>query len=261
MVPVLFTVGGLSIPTHEFFIGVGVLAAGVVFVLEARRRGRWSDELWTVVAGALVGGGLFARVGTGIRYLAEGTEPTVTGLFTHAGRSILGGLVGAYVGAIVAKKLIGYRGSTGDFFAPAVALGMAIGRIGCFLTEQIGTTTSLPWGLAVSAEQAMQMPFCPQCRLGLPMHPSFLYEIAFHVLALVLLLRVRDDARFAGRLFPMYVGAYAIARFALEFVRGNPALWFGMSGSQLFLLTGFAVVVVSITWRLIRRGRAVPGIA
>lgn len=253
MLPVLFEVGGVAVPTHEFFIGVGLLAAVIVFVSEARRRGRWSDDLLVVVTGALVGGGIFARVGTGIRYLAEVSEPTMLGLLTQAGRSVLGGLAGAYFGAIAAKKLIGYRSSTGDFFAPAVAIGMAIGRIGCFLTEQIGTPTNLPWGLTVTAGQAEAMPFCPTCSTGVPMHPSFLYEIAFHLFAFAALWRLRHDQRYDGKLFGMYVGGYAIARFVLEFVRGNPPMWWGLSGSQVFLVFTATVAAGATVARQARR--------
>jgi len=57
----------------------------------------------------------------------------------YGNRSILGGLVGAWIGVHVAKKIVGYRVRTGDLFAPAVALGMAIGRVGCLLTELPGT--------------------------------------------------------------------------------------------------------------------------
>ncbi|MDH3500463.1 MAG: prolipoprotein diacylglyceryl transferase [Acidimicrobiia bacterium] len=257
MFPVLFTVWDVPVQTHEFFIATGVLVAAVVFVGEARRRGRWSDDLWAIVAGALIGGGLFARFGTGIQYLAEAPDPTVLGLFTQAGRSILGGLVGAYVGARVAKKLIGYRRSTGDLFAPAVAVGMAIGRVGCFLTEQLGTVTSLPWGITVTPGQAARMSFCPDCQLGQPMHPSFLYEIGFHVFAFVALGILRRDPRFDGRLFPIYVGSYGVFRFMLEFVRGNPPLWFGLSGSHIFLMAGFTVAAATGVARLARR-RPVP---
>lgn len=253
MVPVLFTVAGLPVPTHEFFIGLGLVVAGAVFVREARGRGEWTDDLWIVVLGALIGGGLFARLGTGVRYVVDAQDPTLIGLVTHAGRSILGGLVGAYIGAVVAKRLIGYTRSTGDYFAPAVAIGMAVGRAGCFLTEQIGTTTSLAWGISVSSEQAARMPFCPQCQTGLPMHPSFLYEIAFHIGAFAVLMWLKRDPTFATRLLPIYIGSYAVFRFALEFVRGNPEMWMGFTGSQVFLLAGFGVAVAAATTKLRRR--------
>lgn len=256
MLPVLFHVGWVPVPTHEFFIGLGLVVALGVFVSEARRRGRWTDDLWLVVTGALVGGGIFARVGTGIRYLAETPEPSMLGLLTQAGRSVLGGLAGAYVGAIAAKKLIGYRTSTGDFFAPAVAIGMAIGRIGCFLTEQIGTPTSMPWGIDVSPEQAANMPFCPQCASGAPMHPSFLYEIGFHLTAFIVLRRLRHDRSNDGKLFVGYVGAYALCRFFLEFVRGNPTLWWGLSGSQVFLMMCGSAALAANLVQLQRRRMA-----
>ncbi len=63
-------------------------------------------------------------------------------------------------GAIIAKQLVGYKKSTGDLFAPAVALGLTVGRIGCFLTEQVGTATSLPWGVSVNAQAAANLPNC-----------------------------------------------------------------------------------------------------
>ena len=77
----------------------------------------------------------------------------VTILVNAAGlarRELLGGLLGAYIGVEVTKKLVGIGESTGDQFAPAVALGLAIGRIGCFLTEQLGTPTNLPWAMTMN---------------------------------------------------------------------------------------------------------------
>ena len=55
--------------------------------------------------------------------------------WAYGNRSVLGGLVGAWLGVHVAKRAVGYRLRTGDLFAPAVALGMAVGRVGCLLTE------------------------------------------------------------------------------------------------------------------------------
>src|SRR5438477_9644545 len=75
------------------------------------------------------------------------------------------------------KKLIGYKRATGDLFAPGVALGMGIGRIGCFLSERPGTVTSVPWAVRVPAESAALVPQCPACLTGASMHPSFLYEM------------------------------------------------------------------------------------
>ena len=107
-------------------------------------------------------------------------------------------------------------------FAPAIALGMAIGRWGCFLTELPGTPTTLPW--AVSSYD------------GVPRHPSFLYEIAFQFGAFALLWWARPRVHIRGDLFKIYLLLYALFRFAVEFVRGNDVVWSGLTRSQLFLV-------------------------
>jgi prolipoprotein diacylglyceryltransferase len=177
------------------------------------------------------------------------------GLWLHGGQSLLGGLTGAYLGVLVTKRLVGYRGSTGDRFGPAVAAGLAVGRVGCFLTEQIGTPTSLPWGISVSPETAATMPYCPSCSQGLPMHPSFLYEILFHLVALVVLVRAGGRFGRPGDSFKAYLLFYAVFRFAVEFVRDNPQMAWGLSGSQIFLLGTIPLGVSYYLWRSMSQPR------
>jgi prolipoprotein diacylglyceryltransferase len=144
---------------------------------------------------------------------------------------------------VVAKRLVGYRQRTGDVFAPAVALGMAVGRVGCLLTEPPGRPTSLPWGVRLSAEQVAAIPACTGCVAGRPLHPSFAYEIAFHLLALGALLWLRDRVPVPGGLLTLYLGAYAVFRFAVEFTRDNEVVLAGMTRGQLFLLVVGPLVV------------------
>lgn len=253
MIPVLFHLGPVPIGTHDFFVAAGVAVAVAVFVLEARRRRMTDRRLVWVVLGAVITGGLFARASTAWRYLAADPEPTLVGAWLYGGRSVLGGLAGAYLGAVVTKRLVGYQRKTGDLFAPAVALGLAVGRVGCFLTEQIGTPTSLPWGITVSPETAAAMPYCPNCALGVPLHPSFLYEILFHLAMFGLLLRLRRRDLPDGELFKIFLLAYALFRFVVEFVRGNPPLVGPLSGSQVFLLLTLPLLAVYFLTRA-RRG-------
>ena len=131
------------------------------------------------------------------------------------------------------------------------------GRIGCFLTEQIGTPTGLPWGVTVTPEMAAAMPYCPSCASGLPMHPSFLYEVAFHALAFLILIRVSGSIGRPGDSFKLYLVAYALFRFGVEFVRDNPELGWGLSGSQLFLLLTLPVAFL-VLWRRSRRSAPNP---
>ncbi|MFQ5968021.1 MAG: prolipoprotein diacylglyceryl transferase [Acidimicrobiia bacterium] len=236
MRPTLLPLGELAIPTHDAFLLLGVAAAFAFYLWEARRRRKLTEKTLWVAIGALLGGAVFGKLSTGWQYLATAPEPTLQGLWLQGGRSVLGGLAGAYFGAIVTKRIVGYRERTGDLFAPAVALGLAIGRIGCFLTEQVGTPTSLPWGITLDPAIGSQIANCPQCVSGIPLHPSFLYEIAFLALAFGGLLVLRGRIPVQGELLKIFLLSYGLFRFVVEFVRGNPEFWLGLSGSQLFLL-------------------------
>lgn len=259
MVPVLFRLGPVAVGTHDVFVVLGVAAAVVVFWAEGRRRRVQDPRLWSIAAGAVVVGAIFAKLGTGWRYLADDPEPSLLGLWLHGGKSVLGGLAGAYFGVLLTKRLLGYRHKTGDLFAPAVALGIAIGRIGCFLTEPIGTPTSLPWGITVSPEVGAGIPNCPQCLLGTPLHPSFLYEILALVALYGLLIWLRGRVDIPGELFKIFLLGYGTFRFLVEFVRGNETFALGLTGSQIFLLMTMPLLFLYFGRQLVRHAyRAVP---
>ena len=242
MVP---TIAG--IPTHGLFVGIGVLAAALVFVHEARRRGHTDDRLLIVVTGALVGGAIFMRLGTWLQHTDLRENATLVEQWAHGNRSILGGLVGAWLGVHVAKRLCGYRLRTGDLFAPAVALGMAVGRIGCMLTELPGTPTGAGWGITVDGADAARLGAPP----GVALHPSFAYEIAFHLAAFaVLWFWLRTKPLPPGETFVWYVAAYGAFRFLVEFVRGNEVVWEGLTRPQLFLAVTIPFVLLRIGHQL-----------
>jgi len=159
---------------HGLLVGAGVALALVVVWAEARRRGLADERLLVLIAAGLVGGAVGMRLAGLVRALDDvGGSATVLDAWRYGGKSVLGGLAGAYAGVLVGKRLTSYAGRTGALFAPAVALGMAFGRWGCFLTEPLGRPSNLPWAIRGH-------------------HPSFLYEIAFHAVAFALLLRWRD---------------------------------------------------------------------
>lgn len=240
MIPTLF-----GLDTHMLFVGLGALAAIVVFVAQARRGGQIDPDLAYVVTGALVGGAIFMRLGTWLQHLDLRANAGLVEQWAYGNRSILGGLVGAWLGVHVAKWLTGYAVRTGDLFAPAVAAGMAIGRFGCFFTERPGTPTGGGWGVTLDVDAA--------ARLGAPagvgLHPSFLYEIAFHALAFVVLVTWARRQRFApGETFTLYVAAYGVFRFLVEFVRGNEVVWHGLTRPQLFLAVTVPIVLARLLW-------------
>jgi len=215
---------------HGLLVGAGVSAALVVVWAEARRRGLADERLLVLIAAGLVGGAVGMRVAGLVRALDDvGGSATVLDAWRYGAKSVLGGLAGAYAGVLVGKRLTSYAGRTGALFAPAVALGMAVGRWGCFLTEPLGRPSNLPWAIRGH-------------------HPSFLYEIAFHAVAFALLLRWRDRFPEPADLLVAYLAAYAVFRFAVEFTRANDVLALGLTGSQWFLLA----VAPLLAWRVAR---------
>jgi len=236
---------------HEVFVGLGVVVAAGAFWIETRRRGRDRDDrVWVVVAGALVGGAVMMRLGTWMQHVDLRENATLTEQWLYGNRSILGGLVGAYVGAHLAKRLVGYRQRTGDLFAPAVALGMAVGRIGCLLTELPGTPNQAGWGITLSAEQAARI----GGPAGVALHPSFGYEIVFHLVAFAILWGwLRHQPIAAGETLTLYLAAYGIFRFFVEFVRGNEVVFAGLSRPQLFLLLTVPLILARVAYQH-RRG-------
>jgi phosphatidylglycerol---prolipoprotein diacylglyceryl transferase len=262
MHPILFAVGPLAVPSHDAFILLGVLVAAALFRHEAMRRGTWGDErmLW-IVAGTLLCGAAGAKLATAWHYVAATGDASLGGILVRGGRSILGGLSGAYVGAVLAKRLVGYRRHTGDLFAPAVACGMAIGRVGCLLSEPPGTPTSLPWAIRLTPVQAAAIPACPAWCATAPMHPSFVYEIAFHLAAFAALWWwLRPRVRVEGDLFKLYLLGYAVFRFLVEFVRGNEVVWLGLTRSQLFLVPSSALLAGYFARRRLTARRAAPAL-
>lgn len=152
--------------------------------------------------------------------------------FGLAGRSILGAIAGGILTAELYKKLLGIHGSTGVVFVVPLALGIAIGRVGCFLAGlaelTYGTPTDLPWGVDFGD--------------GVSRHPVQLYEslamIGFLALLLPRLRRGEPVALRSG--FYLFVGWYAVQRFAWEFLKPYPPV---LGPLNLFQLTCLAMAV------------------
>ena len=236
--------------SHEVFVALGLLAAGVVFLIERRRRGVSDPRVPYLVLGALAGAAVFSRLGTWAQHLDPSKNLSLIDQLAHGNASMLSALVGAWLGVHVAKRIVRYPDRTGDLFAPAVALAMCIGRIGCLLTERPGTPTGQGWGIVLTPDAAARV----GSPAGVPLHPSFVYEIAFHAAAFALLwfwLRHRPIA--AGETLTLYIAAYGLFRFFVEFVRGNEIAWAGFTRPQLFLLVTIPILLVRIAV-MARRG-------
>jgi phosphatidylglycerol:prolipoprotein diacylglycerol transferase len=237
MLPELARIGPITIGTHDFFTLLGLLAGFGLYYRALRRDGILGGPIALISVSAILGGALGARLITSWEVVddVQTAGLPLTYVLTHGPRSIIGGLAGGYLAVVLSKRAMGYRLSTGDYYAAAIPLALAVGRVGCFLSElPLGTPTSLPWGMTVSPEAAAAFPRCPGC--GGPMHPSMLYEIGFHLGAFALITTRGPLFPVRGDTLKAYLLAYGVFRFGIEFIRGNEVQWLGLTGPQLVLI-------------------------
>lgn len=261
MVPVL-TFGPLTVSTHDVFTVLGLLVGLAIYYRELARRGWLDDTIVWISLVAIVGGAIGARTITAWEHLdyytaAAAASLPLTELIENSGKSIIGAVAGGYLATTLAKRWFGYTRSTGDCYVLAIPVATAIGRVGCFLTElPLGTPTTLPWGVSVDPAVAAGFAVCPGCTL--PMHPSMLYEIAFNLVAVVVIWRYRDRVPIPGDALKVYLLAAAVFRFLVESVRANPPQALGLTGPQWVLIPLVAVLLAFFVRRLRSGAYRVP---
>lgn len=242
--PVEFPIGPWRIPAHPVFESLGYFLG---FRTYLALRTRWNDPIstdtrWTVIAAAAVGALLGSRL---LAWAQHAFDPGMNAAVAwSSGKTIVGGLLGGHVAVEIAKRFAGETRSTGDLFAVPLAVGIAVGRVGCFLaglTDQTyGSPTSLPWGLDLGD--------------GLRRHPAALYEIAALAALAAWVVRARHDAaRRDGDLFRGFMAGYLAFRVLLEFVKPGPRPYVGLSAIQIAALAGFAYHARHVP-RLVRLG-------
>jgi prolipoprotein diacylglyceryltransferase len=162
-----------------------------------------------VLGGAILGAVLGARLLHALTFAPTLWAERAPLAAWFGGKTLVGGLLGAIAGVELAKRALGIRDATGDAFVPPLAVGIALGRLGCFAAGladgTYGTPTSLPWGVDFGD--------------GVARHPTQLYE-ALAALALgVLLVRWRTPALVAGDRFRLFVIGDLALRFAVDFLK------------------------------------------
>jgi len=254
MLPTLAEFGPITIGTHDVFTVLGLVVGMALYYRALRCDGALDSQIMTISLAAILGGVLGARLITSWEVIDEVQAAGLpfTYVVTHGPKSIIGGLAGAFLAVVLAKRALGYTASTGDYYVVAVPLALAIGRVGCFLSElPLGTPTVLPWGMTVSPEAAAAFPRCPGC--DGPMHPSMLYEIGFQLAAFAVLWRWSPVFPVRGDTLKAYLLVYGLFRFNVEWVRGNEVQVAGLTGPQLVLIPLIALLVLHFA-RQIRNG-------
>ena len=260
MHPILFEAAGFTLYTYGALLAAAYLIGLRFALVRARARGLDAQRvmdlgIWIIVA-ALVGAKLLLVV-VEFPHL---TGPRSALDVLRSGGVFYGGLVAAVATGIFYVRRYGLPvWATGDAFAPAIALGHVVGRMGCLMAGCcFGRPTDVPWAITFHSQAAAANVGTP---LGVPLHPTQLYDAAAELAILVFLLlferRSADGTRpFAGRTFWSYMLLYASSRFVVELYRGDPrGLVFGVLSTSQFVSLIVAPMAVVMLLRL-RRGTA-----
>lgn len=272
MWPTLVRIGHVEISTYGVFVALAFGAAAWVTSRTLRDRGLEGEEAWSLLVYALVGG--FA--GAKLYYALLHWDPGA--LFSRGGFVWYGGLMG---GALAVAWAVRRRrwplGDTADAVAPALALGHAIGHIGCFFSgDSYGLPSTLPWAVAFprgappSTAGALRREFGVAVPESVPddallaVHPTMLYSAAGLAVIFGVLWALRRRRRPGGWLFGLYLILTGLERFLVEFLRAKDDrfLW-GFTTAQAVaaaaVLAG-AVLIVMLRSRARRAAQtAGPG--
>jgi prolipoprotein diacylglyceryltransferase len=238
--PVIFHVHGTAIPAHPVFELLGYTIGFQCYRI-LRRREQPQNRLpldvttWllaSAVMGAAIGSKLLAWIESWPDYWAVRDDPSQW----LGAKTIIGGLLGGWIGVEIAKRIMHVRQNTGDAFVLPLCVGIAIGRIGCFLTglpdHTYGIATHLPWGIDFGD--------------GIRRHPTQLYESVLMIpLGLALWWRSRQPHP-NGELFRWFLLIYLTFRFFVEFIKPTWRPYLGFSALQIASFYGVVASAISL---------------
>lgn len=241
-------IGPLTLQTFGLCFGLGFIAAGAVVGRRFGELGKPPDWAYEMAFAALVGGIVGARVYFLVANWDDVSDDVLGNIFSGSGLVWYGGAIG---GAIAVIAWAAWRGILNlrllDLAAPALAIGYAIGRIGCQLSGDgdYGPAWDGPWAMAypdgtVPTDE--------------PVHPTPIYEtVAMGTVAIVLWF-LRDRFR-PGLLFALYLIFAGVERFLAEFVRRNEDVALGLTEAQLLSIV---MIVAGSIWFAAKRGSTAP---
>ncbi len=226
-------IGPLTLQTFGICFALAFLAAGALVGRRLREWGKPTDWAYEMAFAALIGGVVGARLDFVLENWDEVSGDLAGNILSGAGLVWYGGAIGGAIGvALWAWR----RGMLGlpllDLAAPALALGYAIGRIGCQVSGDgdYGEAWDGPWAMAYPDGTEP---------IDTPVHPTPIYETLAMGYGALLLWRWRDRFQ-PGVLFAIYLVYAGVERFLVEFIRRNDAVVAGLTQAQLISAVMFA---------------------
>ena len=241
MYPVLIQTGTFELRAYGVVVALAFLLGLWLSTKEAKRKGLdpalVQDFAFYALLGGIVGARLYYVVFSNPAYFLQ--KPWEIVAIWHGGIGIIGALLGGFLTALWycrRKNLSFWRFA--DTLAPGVALGQAAGTFACLLNgDSYGKPAELAWAITYTDPRAM-------APLNVPLHPVEIYEIAAYFLVFLLVWQARKKYKTEGFAALTYLAGYGVARFSVEFFRGNPAIiaW-DIPAAQVF---GAALILVSV---------------
>ncbi|MDO8432910.1 MAG: prolipoprotein diacylglyceryl transferase [Candidatus Binatus sp.] len=250
MYPILFHLGPLTVYAFGLMMALGFLAADYVIRIDCTRRGLNPEYSSSMVIVAALAGILGSRIYAILDDLPGYLDDPMSMIFSGAGFVFYGGLIGGLAGVFLVSRW--YRipfTVTMDLSAPALAIGQAIGRIGCLLSGDgdWGMPSTVPWAMSfpnaiIGWNSSTVLKLDEHNRLvsgffpGVRVHPAPIYETILYIGVFMILWSMRKTSHPAGRLLYWYFVLAGAARFIVEFIRVNPRVLFGLSEAQLIAI-------------------------
>jgi phosphatidylglycerol:prolipoprotein diacylglycerol transferase len=261
MYPRLFELGPITVYTYGVLLASAYLLGLKLAMMRAEARGldaaRVLDLGIYIIISALIGAKLLLLV---TDFSTFRNDPRELLTLARSGGVFYGGLILAVVVSVwYIRRIRLPLWTTCDVFAPGIALGHVIGRFGClFAGCCYGRPTTKPWGIVFTDSFAAANVGTP---IGVPLHPTQLYEAGAELLILGLLLTTERRGRtFEGRTFWLYMFLYAISRYIIELFRGDErGSVFGFSTSQFISIILAPLAVVMLVYLARRSHSLVPG--
>lgn len=253
MHPILVQFDSFEIRWYGIMVALAFLAGTWIGIKEAKRKGYDSeliyDLLFYVMIAGIFGARLYYVVASNPSYFIE--HPSQILAVWQGGLALHGGLLGGLLAGIVfcKKRGLGFW-SFSDLLTPSIILGQAVGRGACTLNGcSFGKPARLPWAITFTDPNA-------QAPHNIPLHPTQFYEMGTDFLIFLVLWKLRTRMRFEGQLFLLWAMTYAVARFLIEFFRGDSLLiahW--IPAPQVFSV---ALLIVAISLYLWRKPQSEP---
>jgi len=240
--------GPLTLQTFGIAFALAFLASGSLFARRLHELGKPIDWAYEAIFAALIGGLVGSRLDYIIQNWHQVSGDVLGNVFSGSGLVFYGGLIGGALGVIGWAWWRGFLGwDLFDAAAPCIAIGYAIGRIGCQVSGDgdYGKASDLPW--------AMPYPH-GTVPTHQDVHPTPVYETFTMGLVALLLWNLRDRLA-PGVIFGLYLFIAGLERFLVEFIRRNDVVFAGLTVPQLFSV---AMMAGGAALLLARRGAPRP---